>query len=629
MLPPAYSEAHRLCDTRVLVDYFPDIDSASRLAQKARFLARLEPFSSLDKQTLERVAGAMTERFVPAGEAVLVEGGEPGTQLYIVLDGTLELTHKEVMVDVVSRGEVFGHPTLLTGEAPEFTTRAREDSALFVIHGDVALEILSRPEGVRFVAHTLRERLLQAARTMRSLPDVRLRTVGSLLRRAPVFCDPETTIADAAELMADEDASALLVTTRDGLGIVTDVDLRDKVVAVRASSDAPVSTIMTQPVYTVGASAMAQEASLAMMEAGVNHLPVLEPDGTVVGILSASSLMTLDTVSPFALRRAILTAHSVDQLVEATSAIPQLYVDLVDAHQDAPALMRIVTALADAMTSRLLELTIAERGAPPVAYAWLAFGSAARSELTLASDQDNGLAYADTDDPAVDEYFRLVASDVNEALGRCGFVPDTHGVLAGDKEWRMQASDWQRVFADCLRGWDNDRMLRAAIGFDFRHVAGDLSIVPDLTEIIRQAPGYSRFLGGLSDLGAEIRSPLGFRQRLTGPVDIKRSGLLPVQNLARYFAFAAGFTPSTTVERLVTVQEAGTRGSDMAQSLREAFLSMAHLQARHHANAIRAGHAPDNAIDTTMLRPLTKAGLQEALRVVAAAQRRLPQRAAL
>lgn len=44
---------------------------------------------------------------------------------------------------------------------------------------------------------------------------------------------------------------------RGGLGIVTDVDLRDKVVATRASSDAPVSTIMTTPVRTVSTDTLA------------------------------------------------------------------------------------------------------------------------------------------------------------------------------------------------------------------------------------------------------------------------------------------------------------------------------------------------------------------------------------
>ena len=337
----------------------------------------------------------------------------------------------------------------------------------------------------------------------------------------------------------------------------------------------------------------------------------------------------MDAFGLFALRRAILSAHSVDELAEIANLVPRLYVDLVDAGLEASTLSRIVSTLCDAMTSRLLESSVEQRGAPPVPYAWLALGSTGRNELALASDQDNALAYADTDDPLADAYFLQMATDVVEGLRRCGFPPDAHGVLATHREWRMQRSAWLRAFADCLDGADNERLLRAAIGFDFRHVAGDLSIVPELNEVIRQAPCHSRFLGGLAELGSEISSPLGFRRRLKAPVDIKKDGLLPVQNLARYYAFASGITATNTADRLAAVHQAGGTGSDAARSLRDAFLDMRQLQARHHANGVRAGRTPDNRIDTPNLRPRTKASLQEGLRAVASVQEQLPRRAVL
>ena len=611
------------------MDDHQGIGSEPPLTADARFLARLQPFAGMSHESLEHVAAVMSEQTLAAGATVLAEGAEPSTQLYVVRDGSLELVRNGLVVDILAGGDVFGHQTLLTGEAPQFTVRVREDASLFCIPADVALRVLEGPQGARFVARTLGDRLAKAARTLRAIPDVRARSVTSLVHGAPVFCEPDATIAHVAQVMAREGLNAVLITTREGLGIVTDVDMRDKVVAAHASSDAPVSSIMTRPVQTVEAGALAQEASVKMMEAGVNHLPVVTADGAVVGILSASSLMTLDALSPFALRFTIMTARTPDAVIDASEDLPKLFVDLIDAHLDAPALTRIITTLSDAMTVRLLELTIRDLGAPPVAFSWLALGSAARSELTLASDQDNGLAYEDTDDPEADDYFRVLGRDVNEALGRCGFTPDDHGVVVHNKDWRMPASDWLRMFTECLGGWDTDRLFRAAIGFDLRHLYGDLDVVPQLTDIIRQAPRHARFLGGLADLGAEIPSPLGFRQRLRGPVDIKKSGLLPVQNLARFFAFANGFTQSSTVDRLMAVEESGSRGRESAQSLREAFLNMAHLQLRHHANAIRAGRPPDNAIDTAKLRPLTRASLQEALREVAAAQRRQAQRPSL
>ena len=595
--------------------------------ERARFLAHVDPFTSLPAEHLREVAAALAERLVPAGDAVLVEGGPPGDVLWVVREGTFELIHEGTVVAIVSSGDVFGHPTLLTGLPPEFTTRAREESHVYCLPRTVALEVLSRPEGVQFVARTGRDRLIQAARMVRDLRDVRTRTVASLLREPALFCEPTTTVREAATKMAASRQSAILVRTRKGLGIVTDSDLRAKVVAGEASRDDPVSAIMTLPAQTVRADVLAPEAAIEMMAAGVDHLPVLDRRGRVLGVLSTRSLMRLDALSPFALRRSIQSAHSVDDLVKAARRVPRLFVDLLDANLEAPALTRILTLLCDAMTQRLLQLSIAQRGQPPVAYAWLAFGSTARMELTLISDQDNGLAYADSDDPAVGEYFRLMAEDVNEGLRRCGFRLDRYATVASNWQWRLPLSTWRVVFARALQGTDLDRLARASVAFDFRQVAGDLVVAPTLNEIMREAPQHRRFLGAMARLGTALPLPLGFRGRLLGMVDIKKDCLLPIQNLARYYALARGIAAAPTLERLVAVHEASGEETELNRSLREAFTSMAHLQLRHHANLIRAGRPLNNIIDVSALRPLTRVTLQEALHVVAAAQKR-PERLA-
>ncbi len=597
-------------------------EQPSGVAERARFLAGREPFRELDQRELERIAEAAVERVVPAGEMVLVESGRPGTELYVIREGSFELTYKQTLVAVLTSGEVFGHPALLTGLAPEFTTRARQDSTLYVIPREVALEVLTRREGLRFVAGSLRERLLDAARTMRSLPDAATRPVTSLLRSAPLFCDPADTARQAARLMEAENRSALLVRTPSGLGIVTDQDLRNKVLASGASPEMPVSAVMTQPVKTVRSDALAPEAAIEMMAAGVNHLPVVDAEGGVVGILSSGNLMTLDARSPFALRRTIHDARTRDDVAKAAADVPQLFVDLMASHLDAPAVTRVLTLLHDAMTQRLLELAVEERGEPPVSYAWLAFGSAARSELNPVSDQDNGLAYDDTDDPSVDEYFRRLAEDVNEGLRRCGFALDPHGTVASNWQWRLPLATWCAVFSRSLEGKDVNRLARASVAFDFRQIAGDLPVAAALTEIIREAPRHRLFMSGLEALGTKNPSALTFLQRLPSRIDIKKEALLPIQNLTRYHAFARGISAHTTLERLVAILEAGGLTRESEQLLREAFLSMSHLQLRHHAHALRAGHSPDNIIDTSTLRPLTRVALHEALREVDAAPKR-------
>lgn len=344
-------------------------------------------------------------------------------------------------------------------------------------------------------------------------------------------------------------------------------------------------------------------------------------------MLSAAGLVATDAFGLLRVHAAVRTAGTVEALRSAVAGMPALFVAMVQADVRAPIVLRVYTTLCDAVTSRLVDMSVEQRGAAPAPFAWLAFGSAGRGELTLFSDLDNGLAYADTGDPAVHEYFLRLATDVDRGLLQCGFALDAHGVLATDPDWRMQASDWVAVLAACLPGWDNDSVIRAAVGFDVRQVAGDLRVVPLLHAVVRESPAHSRFLMGMAQLGAEVPSPLGFRRRLKGSFDLKQKGLLPVQNLARYYACASGVACASTLERLEAVCEAGGRNGAVAASLRDVYLTMAGLLVRHQAEAFSAGRTEEGVLDVGGLTAGERARLEEALRVLASVQERLPRRA--
>ena len=591
------------------------------LEEVAGFLSHVEAFETLSGDQLGRLAAAVTLRQVVAGETMIVEGGPPTRQLYVLREGSLDLLRRDSLVTVMTAGELLGYPSLLTGTAPAFTVRARNDCAIYCIPGDLGVELLSREDGVRWLATTQRDALLYAARSLSPLPEVQTLPVTSVMRSTPRVCDAETTIHEAAKFMHSDGRSAILVRARDGLGIVTDVDLREKVVVGRVSRDASVSAIMSAPVHAIGAETLAAEASITMLAHGVRHLPVLDGDGGVVGIVSAGDLMSLEARNPFALRHALQSAGEEDELVAAAGDVPKLFVDLFDARLEASVICRVLTVLHDTMTARLLDLAFARRGAPPVDYAWLVFGSAARNEFTLASDQDNGLAYADTDDPAVGEYFGRVAQDVNAGLARCGIEADPHGVLAGGDIWHRTLTSWKRVFSIFLEGDDIKLVLNASVCFDYRQAAGRLYVTQALTDLMRAAPEHRPFMQCLARLGTDFHpSVSGFRQKLDRMVDIKQGGLVPIQNLARYHALAHGITIQATLDRLAAICKIDAEGTECDRTLREAYLTLKQLQLEHHAEAVRAGKKPDNVIDTDALRPLTRANLQEALRAVAAAQ---------
>jgi CBS domain-containing protein len=594
------------------------------------FLARFQPFDRLEPALLERVAASVTERSYPEGEDVLVEDGPPAEVYYVVRSGSMELLHQEEVVDILEPGESFGHPSLLTGLAPAFTVRAHEASVCYLIPPELALEVLGKPAGARFVATSLRERLTRTGHLVHALPQLPGTPITVLLGAPPVFCSPDSTIREAAQAMTDARVSAVLARSGKELGILTEADLREKVVAGPLSPDDLVSAAMTVPTITTPDDRLSIDAMIDMLEAGVRHLPVIGANGEVRGIVAAADFLQLESRSPFALRREIVRARDEDALVEEARGLPKMFVALVDAGLSGSVIGRVLALQSDAATSRLIDLSIARHGDPPAAWAWLALGSVARRELTLASDQDNALGYADGGDQTeVDAYFRRLAEEVNAGLAECGFGPDAAEVLARNAAWRMTESAWVRVFEECFELPDRSHLVRAAVAFDFRQVAGGLDFVGSLVGHVRNARLHPGFLARLARTATDLRPPLGFRGRIAarraenGFIDIKRGGVVPIANLARFHALANGITISATLDRLTAVEEIGALEPERAQALREAFGIVSKVRLEHHAAQIQRGEAPDNLVHPRDLPPLARLDLREAFRTVAEAQKQL------
>jgi len=181
------------------------------------YLRRFPPLADVSDDALAEVERAGEIRTYEPGTVILQEDGTPATHLSIVRTGSVELVHDDDIIDVLEPGEAFGHPSLLTGLAPAFDVRAREETTCLVLPADHASELLAGPAGVRFVARSLRDRMVRTGYVAHAGGDVRNAKLGSLVHRPAAFCTPETTVADAARTMADADVSCVLVRLGDHL----------------------------------------------------------------------------------------------------------------------------------------------------------------------------------------------------------------------------------------------------------------------------------------------------------------------------------------------------------------------------------------------------------------------------
>ena len=561
------------------------------LTEIARFLSRRPPFDTLAPDELAEVVSGTQTEFYLAGAVILSEDGGPVTFLRVILSGAVDVIHEGQLLDLLGPGDTFGHAAMLSGLPPGFEARAAEDTLCYRIAAAVARPVLDRA----------RSRELQVGRH-----EPGNQPVASLIRSATVRCDPDTTIGEAARRMTDAGATAAIIDLADGsLGILTDRDLRRRVLAAGVPASAPVSSVMTAPVFTVPPGRLGAEVLFELLERGIHHAPVVTESGRLVGVVDAIDLFAVHPRSWFGARSAIDRAEGVPALAAAAKRLPSIVVDLHRSSLRALEIARVLSALVDAVTQRALELASVGHSLPADGVIWVAVGSQARRELTPASSPHGAVVCSDRLPPGW-------LTDVGAALAGCG--------LGGAPAVRS-ASEWAASV--------DDDPLALAVLADRRPLWGtprDPLPVPEgaarehLLDVLA-----ARALAHSPPTGFAAAAVLGLDGRRSEKLDIRAAAVIPIVELARWAGAAAGLTEGSTHDRLTAAAAAGVIGDADARTLADAFELAYELRVAHQIQELDAGEAADDLLDPAAMSALTRHHLRDVFRAITAVQRALRQ----
>lgn len=122
--------------------------------------------------------------------------------------------------------------------------------------------------------------------------------LGELVGSAPYVCGPDTTLVEAASAMEGSDLGSLAVVEgMDLLGLVTERDIR-RAVAAGTDLETAVSAVMSDEPDTFDPDLDVWDAATWIAESGYRHLPVVDDDGSLLGVVSIRDLLKalVDTV---------------------------------------------------------------------------------------------------------------------------------------------------------------------------------------------------------------------------------------------------------------------------------------------------------------------------------------------
>ncbi|SDS16026.1 CBS domain-containing protein [Halopseudomonas litoralis] len=605
------------------------------------FLLGYPPFNQMESHHLAWLVEHCELRFYAQGDVIIHPAEGPVQHFHIVKQGRVRgerlLPSQESPATTfeISVGECFPLAALI-GDRPTRTDHiAGEDTfCLLLPRADfsqlLGLSPVFRNFALRGVSSLLVQVNLQVQREAAEAVGAHysLDTVlAKIAIRDPVTCSPDTAIGAAVKSMHEASVGSIVITDAQAapIGIFTLRDLRRIVAQGQADLQQAIAEVMTQSPSYLPSSASAFDAAISMTREHIAHLCVVDK-GRLVGVVSERDLFALQRVDLVHLARTISQAESTSSLVALRHDIHHL-VDSMLAHgASAAQITDIITLLNDHTVCRAIELCQRQHGDPGIPFTWLCFGSEARREQTLLTDQDNGILFeADNTEQANAYRQRLLplAQRINQALADCGFTLCKGNIMAGNPEMCLSRDEWHSRFSRYIQSTTPENLLASSIFFDFRVVWGEPGGAQALFRSVLGMVAHNRTFQHLLARNALANHPpigmfRGFVVSRSGhekdTLDLKTQGLTPFVDGARVLALANGISETGTLRRLHQLKQQGVIEALDADAYVEAYQFIQLVRMQQHQRQEREQLPFSNRLAPDTLNHLDRRILRESFR---------------
>ncbi|GAB6034104.1 putative nucleotidyltransferase substrate binding domain-containing protein [Galenea microaerophila] len=600
------------------------------------FLKQTPPLDTLSESSVLNWLAQVEIEYFRQGETIL-QAGETNHWLYLLRSGSVQVLDSQgEQVNVVAEGEWFGYRSLLEKGKIQFTVKAQEDCLVYLFPKALFLQAYrDYPIFQQFFARHKPERIrLALQQWQQTMPHLPLdQPVQKFIR--PIEILPlDMTLQQAAQklqqaeknpqiawpvLVADERftkiAGKLLVSA-----VAKGVEKLHQLLPLKASQ-------ILQPVMEN--TPVGEVLSLLVKNETV--LVVSEQNARPLGIFSLHQLPPALDFS--ALTHHIAQAQSFDALASVSEALPTYFQQLVMQKLPPKKVSRLISALGEALTQKVVRLTLSQQQSQTPELAnlqctFLVAGSMARGEQTLKTDQDNAMLLPDGPINIEESVLQTFSQTIVDQLNQLGYEYCPGEMMASNSKWRQPVSQWQRYFRQWTETPTAEAVLLAATFYDLKPVCGANELFEPLhQQALDMAKHSGHFLYHLAANALSFKPPIGFFRNFMiekskdatlkqSGLDLKKRGITPIVELARVYALSEGLPALNTWDRLQQAQQAGIISQQGYEDLRDALDLIAQIRQHHQAQCIEQNLPADNIVSPETLSHLEQRHLKDAFTVV-------------
>ncbi|QLE10227.1 CBS domain-containing protein [Pseudoalteromonas shioyasakiensis] len=592
----------------------------------AQFVMQQTPFNQLDSAACEYFVNHLDIIYLTRENQNQWLSSD-NLRLFLIRSGDYDLVDpKGDVITKLSSGDYFGFPSLLTGEAIQNSISVQKEGIVYMLN-QAAFDYLRREYKVfeQYFVRAHKNRLLSSHYKSQN-ESWSEKKICELMNRKAVTLAPDASIRQTAKKMKQQGVSSIMLTEHDRLvGVVTDRDLRNRVLADEVDPQEPVSSIMTCKPKFIFENNRVFSALHLMLKHNIHHLPVLDEYHKPLGMLTSTDLLRQQKSDPVQLIGRIYKAHSVVDLKRYSQEIPGLLKGFSNNIDDISLIGKLLSGLTDALTSRLIRLFQEGNGAAPTSFSFICFGSQAREEQTLHSDQDNGLLLPDDLTEEQQAYFKRMGEYVCEHLIECGIKRCPGNIMASNSECRMGISAWSNKFYKWITSPTPEAMLNCKIFFDLRFIEGSTTLYERFCEQLKRISKNDLFYAAMASDIKNTPVPIGlFNQfklekdeKQHKYLDLKKRGVVIINDIVRLYSLKAGIQRANTQERIDALMKFSLLNKDDLYNLKDCWRFLTQLRL---GTQINEEGLPSNCINPNALNSLERHQLKEAFYLVKQAQ---------
>ena len=584
----------------------------SILDQK-KLIESIHPFELLSSNELDNLMKKVDIAYY-AKDTLLISPTLTSIVFYIIIKGSVKELIDDEVHNVFNAGDSFDADALIYSKTKgKFIVD--EDLICYEIKKDDFLDLMQNKDVQSYFLQDFvtRHQSLKDYDTQSDLSGFLIAKVSDIFLHKACIVKKDESIYKALVKQQELKAKVVLVEDGDTYSIVTDTDIRVKMILGSLHVEDSIEKIATKNIITIDIHDFLFNALLTMTQREIKRLVVTE-DGKVVGILEQLDLLSYFASHSHLVSVQIDKAQSVDDLKNLQKDLKNLIITLRAKGVKVRYVTKLVSTLNIKIYKKVFDMCVDKDLQKECAL--LVMGSEGREEQTLKTDQDNALIIKDgsTCRELDDAMIKL-----NGYLLELGFPICKGNVMVTNKFWAKEVKEYKASIDTWTHDMSQKSVQDLSIFLDAKCIAGNIELFDDVNLYM-----YSQFsqrddvLAHIAKAILNFDTPISmFSSFVTAKenmLDIKKGGIFALVHGVRTLSLQHEIKVTNTIERIKELNNHGLFDKNFATELIESFdtLSAIRLRAMLDAKNIE----DSNLIDPKVLEKNQRDLLKDSFRVV-------------